>query len=60
MKPTPKLLIHTALAAQPALRTPRFVHHTTVRAALPTVMGNRAFIRAWAARRAKTAARTAH
>ena len=57
MKPTPKLLVHTALAAQPALRTPRFVNATTIRAALPAVMGNRAYIRAWAARRAKVMAR---
>jgi hypothetical protein len=39
------------------VRAPRFVCSATSRAVLPAAMGNRAFIRAWAAHRAWRAAR---
>ena len=64
MNPTPKLIIHAALAAgrpaDRALRVPRLEPSLNVRAAFPAVMGNRAFIRAWAARRAKSTAHSAN
>jgi len=55
MKTTPKLLRPTDRAA---VRASTFASAPAMnsRAAFPAAMGNRAFIRAWAARRAKIAA----
>ena len=56
MKTTPHLL---RSADRLAVRLPHFVCATTMnlRAAFPAAMGNRAFIRAWAAHRAGLTAR---
>jgi hypothetical protein len=43
--------------AERTVRAPRFLCSTTSRAVLPAAMGNRAFIRAWAARHARAASR---
>ncbi len=44
--------------AERTVRAPRFFCSATSRAVLPAAMGNRTFIRAWAAHRAGLAART--
>ncbi len=49
----------TARASERTVRAPRFVCSTSSRAVLPAAMGNRAFIRAWAARRGQLAGRIA-
>lgn len=54
MTATTKKLPVASVAGRVAERTaraPRFVCGLTSRAVLPAAMGNRAFIRAWAARR---------
>jgi hypothetical protein len=43
--------------AERTVRAPRFVCSATSRAVLPAAMGNRSFIRAWAAQRAGLATR---
>jgi hypothetical protein len=53
----PTTAVVTARVAERTVRAPRFVCSTTSRAVLPAAMGNRAFIRAWAARRASLVAR---
>jgi hypothetical protein len=44
--------------AERTVRAPRFVCSATSRAIAPVAMGNRAFIRAWAAHRAGLSARS--
>jgi hypothetical protein len=53
----PTTAVVTARVAERTVRAPRLVCSATSRAALPAATGNRAFIRAWAARRAGRAAR---
>jgi hypothetical protein len=55
MNTTPKNSGAAPVISRIAVRTaraPRFVCSATSRAVLPAAMGNRAFIRAWAAQRA--------
>jgi hypothetical protein len=50
MKTTPKLV---RSADRTSVRLPRAASDSSLRLALPPAMSNRAFVRAWAARRAK-------
>jgi threonine dehydratase len=53
----PTTAVVTARVAERTGRAPRLANNVSSRAVLPAAMGNRAFIRAWAARRAGLAAR---